>query len=323
MLKRMLSRKVFVSTAVLFALFLLYVIPKDDNHNLNNKIPQDLEYVNTEVITSTIYLLDSHNYLGRASVVVSNSNKNIEAKARELIEILIKDGAGENKIPNGFRSLIPSDTKLLSLKYDEGVIKVNFSKELLDVSENLEEKVISALVYTLTKIDGVNSIILYVEGDILDKLPKSKINLPSTLDRSFGINKEYDIKSYKGINQVTIYYVNKYNDNYYYVPVTKYLNDDREKIKIIIEELSSTHLYNSNLMSFLNNNAKLLASEQADDILQLKFNSYIFDDDVEKSILEEVIYTICLSVGDNYNVKEVVFEVNDEEIYKTVLKTIE
>lgn len=323
MLKRMLSRKVLVSTAALFALFLIYLIPKDTSYSLKDKVSQNLEYVNNEVTTGVIYLFDSHNLLGRTSVVVTNDNRKTELKAKELMEVLIKDGIGENKVPNGFKAVLPSETKILSLKYDQGLIKINFSKELLDVSQDMEEKMIEAIVYTLTNIENVDNIILYVEGDVLDHLPKSKVNLPSTLNRSFGINKEYDIQNYKNVNQVTVYYVNKYNDNYYYVPVTKYLNDDREKIKIIIDELSSTHIYNSNLMSFLNSNAKLLASEQTNDILQLKFNNYIFDDDMEKNILEEVIYTICLSIGDNYNVKEVVFQVNDEEIYKTTLKTIE
>lgn len=324
MLKRMLSRKVLISTAALFALFLIYLIPKDTNYSLQNKIPQELEYVNKEVATATIYLLDKSGLLGKTSVVISNAaTKKVEQKAKELVEVLIKGGIGEDKIPNGFQPFLPSETKILSLKYDNGVIKLNFSKEVLEISQELEEKMVEAITYTLTSIEEVKDIVLYVEGDVLDQLPKSKINLPSTINRKFGINKEYDLNSYKNINQVTIYYISKHNDNYYYVPVTKYLNDNREKIRIIIDELSSNHIYNSNLMSFLNNNAKLLAFEQADDVLQLKFNSYIFNDELEKTILEEVIYTICLSIGDNYDVKEVIFEVNDEEIYKTVLKTIE
>ena len=55
----------------------------------------------------------------------------------------------------------------------------------------------------------------------------------------------------------------------------------------------------------------------------IEFNSYIFNDIDTKDILEEVIYTICLSINDNYDVKEVAFNVNEEEIYKTVLKSIE
>ena len=236
---------------------------------------------------------------------------------------MIKDGNGESKIPSGFQSILPNDTEILSVELVDDIIKVNFSKNLLEIKEELEEKMIEAIVYTLTNIDGVNKVIIYVEGDILSQLPKTKIHLPGTLDRSYGINKEYNIESFKNVNSVTVYYVSKYNDNTYYVPVTKYLNDDREKIKIIIDELASAPLYNTNLMSYLNGNISLLATEQELDSLSLVFNNYLFNDANSKNILEEVIYSISLSVGDNYDVQEVIFEVNDEEIYKSVIKTIE
>ncbi|MEI3499589.1 MAG: GerMN domain-containing protein [Bacilli bacterium] len=244
-------------------------------------------------------------------------------KLEKLLEILINNDKSENKIPNGFRGLIPSDTKINSLNFDNNVIKVDFSKELLDVDIKYEEKVVEAIVYTLTSIKDVDKVILYVDGEILTKLPKSGLNLPSTLDKSYGINKEYDLTTYKDVNQVTIYYVNKYNDQTYYIPVTKYLNDDREKIKIIIEELASSSSYSSNLMSYLNSNTELLATKQDMDSLFLTFNEYIFNDINEKNILEEVIYTISLSVEANYDVKEVVFQVDNQEIYKSVIKTIE
>ena len=76
-------------------------------------------------------------------------------------------------------------------------------------------------------------------------------------------------------------------------------------------------------MSFLNDNVKLLSVEQMEDTLNLNFNEYIYSNLDTKEILEEVIYTICLSIEDNYDVKQVVFNVNNEEIYKSVLKTIE
>ena len=239
------------------------------------------------------------------------------------MEILIKDGKGESKIPNGFRSLISSETKINSVHYNDGLIKIDFSSELLDTNIEQEEKIIEAIVYTLTSIENVDKVIIYVDGDILTKLPKTGITLPSTLDKSYGINKEYDISSYKDINKVTVYYVSKYNDNTYYVPVTKYLNDEREKIKIIVDELASSYLYNSNLMSYLNSNTTLLSSEITDDTLSLVFNQYVFSDQTTKNILEEVIYTIGLSIGVNYDVKQVVFNVDNQEIYKSVIKTLE
>ena len=266
-------------------------------------------------------MLDSYNYLARTEVVVAETE--IEKKAVELINILISGGSGESRVPNGFKAILPSDVKVLSVEYDNGVLKVNFSSELLDVNINYEEKVVEALVYTLTSIDGVDNIIIYVDGKVLNKLPQTGINLPSTLNRKIGINKQYDLNSTSNINNVTVYYVNKYNDDTYYVPVTKYLNDDREKIKIIVEELTSSSTYNSNLMSYLNSNAKLLATNETIDKLDLNFNQYIFNNYDEKDILEEVIYTIGLSVRDNYDVKEVNILVENEEIVKSVLKTIE
>ncbi len=324
MLKKLTIRKFLVSMAALMALFLIYLIPKENTYSLKDKIKTELEYVDKEIITETIYLYDRNGFLARTKVAVSKNPETVETKAKELLEVLIKDGAGESKIPNGFKAVIPTDTKILSLNYADGLLKVNFSKELLeDVKKEEEEKIIESIVYTVTSIDEVEKVIIYMEGDILNYLPKSKITLPSTLDRSFGINKEYDIKSGKEVTGVTIYYVNQYKDDIYYVPVTKYTNDNREKIDIIIDELASAPLYHSNLMSFLNQNVKLLEAEQADHQMNLEFNSYIFNDIDEKNILEEVIYTICLSVGDNYDVEAVSFTVGHEEIYKSVIKTIE
>ena len=318
MLKRKMIRKIIIASSALFALLLIYLIPNQDD-KLN--IDQNLEYVNLEVETNSIYLLDNYNYLGKAEVVVNSTS--IEEKVKELVEVLINGGEGENKIPNGFKSILPSDTKILSVKYEEGWIKIDFSKELLNINKDLEEKMIEAIIYTVTSVDEVDKLIIYVEGDILTKLPQTKINLPSTLDRNFGINKTYDFTKTDDINQVTIYYLNKHNDNYYYVPVTKYLNDNRDKIRIIIDELTSTNAYNTNLLSYLNSNTELLAIEEQPDILELTFNSYIFSDVDSKDILEEVIYTICLSIKDNYEVSEVVIKNENEEIYQAVLKEIE
>lgn len=319
--KKMITKKIVVTTLALLALLLISLIPKDTA--LQDKLPQELEYVNQEVLTNVIYLLDSNNYLGRTQVVINTNNKTVEKKAKELIDILIKGGAGESKIPSGFQSILPEDTKLLSVKYENNLIKIDFSKELLNVKEELEEKIVEAIVYTLTSIDEIKNVIIYVEGNILSKLPQTKINLPSTLNRDFGINKKYDLKSTKDINQVIVYYINEFNDNYYYVPVTKYINDAREKVHIVIDELSSSHIYNENLMSFLNNNAKLLSVEQNNDVMELQFNEHLFHDIVNQEILEEVIYTICLSIKDNYDVNEVIFGVENKEILKKVLKTIE
>ena len=48
--------------------------------------------------------------------------------------------------------------------------------------------------------------------------------------------------------------------------------------------------------------------------MHLSFNDKIFDSLINQNILEEVEYSISLSVKDNYDVNEVIFYVNDNLI---------
>lgn len=317
MLKRMYKRKLIICTLVLFSIFLVCLFP---HKKYNTNIKEELNY-NNNVNTSTIFLLDSNNYIACTKIITKE--KNIEKKAIELLESLIIDSNKQDNIPNGFKAIIPAGTKILSLKYNDGVIKVNFSRELMDTKEEKEEQIIEAIIYTLTSIKDVKYIIIYMENELLTKLPKSKINLPSTLNRSFGINKEYNVNKLENINKTTVYYINTFDNKSYYVPVTKINNDKRSKIEIIIDELSSNNTYKTNLMSYLNSNTKLINAEENENELKLSFNNSILDNINDQVILEEVIYTISLSVKDNYNVDSVVFTIDNKEIYKSVLKTLE
>lgn len=299
MIKKMIIKKTLIATLALLTLGLFYIF-KEDNNTLN--IQEKLEYVDNEVSLHDIFLLDSNNYLALTHVVVNESKT--ELLAKELLDILIKDGKGESKIPSGFKSIIPSNTEIKNIVYKENVLKLDFSKELLDVNKEIEEKVIESIIYTMTSIKEVNKVLIYVEGEILSKLPKNNLILPSSFDRKYGINKKYDITSITDITPVTIYYINKYNDDYYYVPVTCYMNDKSNKIKIIIDELKYNH---NDLMSFLDANTKLISAKEENNIMTLEFSNDIYS--INDEILKEVVDTITLSVLDNYDVDEVVFNI--------------
>lgn len=322
MLKKMSMRKLMVATLTLFILMILYMMPDsiiDKSLDIKN---DNVEYVYSNSL-DVIYLLDSNDYVARTKINV-NKTDDVSSKAKELTEGLIIDGSKSNIIPNGFRSIIPSGTSILNLSLEDKILTIDFSKELLDINIEYEDKMIEAIVYTLTSIDGIDKVIIKVEGENLTKLPKSGKLLPDILDKSYGINKVYDISSMHSIDSFTLYYVNSYNDNNYYVPVTKYINNDnQDKIKVIIEELSSAPIYESNLMSFLDVSTKLLDYEFKEDTIKLNFNNAILSDVTSNNILEEVIYTISLAMDDNYGVEEVVFLVENEEIYKSSLKNVE
>jgi Sporulation and spore germination. len=318
MLKRMSIKKIITSSIVLAIVFMIYIFP-NNNKKEDIVIPTQISYVNTSVQTHTIYLLDNNNYISKTSIRIQSNTPNKIAK--ELVLALIQEETNSDQIPNGFKSLINCNTKINSLKITEDTIKLDLSKDFLDTSKEMEEKILEALVYTLTSIEGIDKLVLYIDGEILTLLPQNNIKLPATLSRDIGINKQYRLTGIKNIEKTTIYYVNKYNDNYYYTPVTKINNDSREKIEIIIDELSSN--FQDKLMSFLNTKTTLLNYEYKNNIMKVNFDENIFNSLEEKDILEEVLYTISFSIYDNYNTNEVIFQVNDKEITKTVLKSIE
>ena len=59
---------------------------------------------------------------------------------------------------------------------------------------------IEAIVYTLTSEEKIKKVIIKVEDKVLEKLPNSQKLVPSPLDRTYGINKNYDINIMKNLS---------------------------------------------------------------------------------------------------------------------------
>jgi len=302
MLKRRALRKIIITTFSLLTVFAICIIPNSLNSKdnfLDTKI--DLEYVNN-LGTNEIYLLGPNKYLVKTNVLLETDNMN--TKIRSILDYLTIQKS--DKLPTGLSGIIPMNTKVNNVEIKESIVTIDFSKELLDVKEELEERLIEAITYSIINIDGVEAITIKVDGNLLTELPKTKKKLPELLNRNFGINKVFDIDNLNSIQKVTLYYLDKISNQNYYVPVTKYLNDDREKINIIIDNLSSNYIYESSLVSLLNQNTELINYEIEDEIMTLNFNNSIFTHD---KILEEVTYTIKESVCSTYPVKSVILEV--------------
>lgn len=320
MLKRMMIRKIMVATSIVLVMLMLYIIPANkEDIDLNQK--QKLEYIYPNDL-EVIYLLNQNDYLTMAKISVNNQNE--VSKAIDLIEGLTINGKKKDIIPNGFKSLLPANTKVLNIKLNNQVLTINFSKEFNNIDKLNEEKVIESLIYTLTSIDGIKQIEIYVEDKKLTHLPNSKIKLPDYLDKNYGINKKYEFTSLSNLDSYTVYYVLNNQNNIYYTPVTKYINNkNQDKVKIIIDELATSFLYETNLMSYLDANVKLLDYELTDKTIKLNFNNLILSSITDNVILEEVMYTIGLSLIQELNIDEVIFKVNNQEISTFSLKSLD
>lgn len=315
MIKNIAFRKLLVTSIALLTIGVIYFFP----NNKNIKFKEIINYYEEDNLKS-VYLMDKYNYVSKLKVPIYETD--ILEMIKEKLNYLIIDSESKDKIPNGFRGLIPINTKILDLKLDNNILIINFSKEFLNTNKDDEEHMIEAIVFTMTEFESIKGIKIKVEGIPLLEFPISKKKIPEVLDRTFGINKVYNFSSLNNLNQTIIYYVNKINDKTYYTPVTKINNDSRDKVTLVIEELKSNIIYQTNLSSYLSEAAILDKYEIEGDKIILLFNDKIFDTN-SKNILEEVEYTISMSLMDNLGVKEVVFRVNDEKNDVSVIKTLE
>lgn len=306
MLRTKALRKIFITTLSMFIILTVFSLPTFSKEatlrtNLEVQTPSTLK-------TNYIYLLNKDNYLVRTSIFIESQKE--EEVIFEILNNLIDKN--NNKIPTGLKGLIPDKTTIKEIIVNNGIATINFSKEFLTVKKDIEKQMFTSIVYSLLELKNIKGVMLLVEGTTITNYPNSQEKLPAILDKKIGINNNYLLTSRENISKVVVYYLEDIEDTLYYVPVTKYLNDDRDKIKIIIEELTTSYIYEPNLMSFLDNKVELLNYYEENDVLFLNFNNYLYNND--DKILEEVLYSIAYSVFDNYNVNMVMFEVNDKKV---------
>ena len=307
MLKKRALKKIFITSITIVILLMIYIMPgKDTNINKLN-VKAEVEYQTNKV--GYIYLLNDNDLLVKVNVLIDDVEKK-----EDLIKKIINKLLNNNTNPKGLKNIIPKKTKLIDIQLDNKNLSLNFSKELLKVEENLQEKLIESIVYSIFEIKDINNINIYVEDENISKYFK---DIPETITRNFGINKVYNISGLKDIKKVVVYYINEIDNNKYMVPVTNYVNKKDDKIKIIIESLSSSYIYQPNLISLLNSKTELINYEITDDIMMLNFNSSIFGPNGD--IIEEVVYTISNSVFDTYDVSKLVFNVENKTV-KEILR---
>lgn len=294
MLKRFSINKIIKISLILFVFIMFYMFPKNNNYELNTSYVMGGNF-------HDIYLLDSNNYVSKTTIAVSSIEE--EKLAKDLLTSLIINSKNKSKIPDGFKGIIPKETKIQRISINNKYLTVSFNENILKTKD--KEKMLECIIYTLTSINNVDYIKILVndkENDYFDY----------EYSRRFGINKEYDLTTLNDINDITLYYVSTYNDVNYYIPVTKYFNSNEDKIKVIIKELSSKSSYQSNLMSYLNYDTKLINYNIDNNELFLYFDKSILSDD--DKILEEVIYSISYSIKDSLSVSNIHFYVDNKEI---------
>ena len=301
MIRRRAIRKIFITT---LSLFIILTVSTITNFKDTLSVNVQLEDV-TNLTNGCVYLLNDKGYLVRKNIFIDSNN--ITDSIRKVINYLKINN--DEKYSSNFIGTIPSTCILNDLLYDEGYFTLNFSKSFLD--NNNIDICVSSIVYSIYALGDVEGITILVDDSYLDGYPK-------IIKKDIDINKESFLTSREDITKVVIYYLMNDNFEYYYVPVTKYLNDSRDKINIIVDQLASNTSYD--LVSLVNSNIELINSYEENDMMVLNFNNYLFD--IDNKVLEEVLYCISYSVFDNYDVDMVMVEVDGKNIYSIDRKSL-
>lgn len=303
MLKRKAFNRIFFSTVAFFLVFTLYNLKVVNNSDINNKIEKN---INKE----TVYTLNNDNYISKTDVYVGKFYT-LEDKIKEKLEIMTSENNKNALLPSYFKPILPENTKVLDVVVEDSLVKVYFSKELNNINEEQSEKMIEAIVYTITD-ENVLGIEIYVEGNLLKYVPHTKKELPTILTKDFGINKTYEIFSSNNIAKVVMTYYTNCGEDLCEVPVTKYVNDDREVLEIVFDELSEVS-YDSNLISLLENTK----------IINYKINKNNISVNINNDITEEEANLIFSSIFNNYDVEKVKLLVNNQKKIEKSKKNIE
>ncbi len=313
MFKTSIIRRITISSMALIILLVYYLFPVNI---AQNKYPETLSY--NEINKGVVYLLNKDNLVSRVNVIMNKKNETLE-KIKEIISTITINSNKKDYIPNNFYQVIPEGTEIINISLDNKLLKIDFNELLLNTDKIHERKIIETLVYSLTEFEEIDNIMIFVNGEKLEKLPQTNEILPDLLNKDFGVNKTYNFDSIKDTSKTIVYYSCKNNNETYYIPVTFIENNNDEKVEIIIEKLKNSPLYESNLISYLNTNAKITNYEILEQEIKLSFNKYLLDDIKDDKLLEEVKYTLYLSIRDTYNVNKIEFSIEDSQNYSNLV----
>lgn len=293
MLKKKAFNRIFFTTIIFFIVFSIYSLKEINNNDKNYKQESSTK-------EETIYTLNKDNYISKTSIYVSKM-LSLEDKIKSKLETMTKDNNKNSLLPSYFKPILPANTKVLEVKKEDSLVKVYFSKELLNINKEQSEKMIESIVYTITD-DSILGIEIYAGGNMLKYVPNTTKELPTILTKDIGINKSYEIDRNSDIKKVFMTYYTNNDNSYYEVPVTKYVNDNREKLEIIFDKLNEDFC-GVNLISLLEN-VKLINYKIESDKIVININKEITED--EKNLIFESIFA-------NYNIKKIELLVNGEK----------
>src|SRR5699024_3350214 len=105
------------------------------------------------------------------------------------------------------------------------------SEDFKNYQAEKEVKILEAMTHTLTQFDSVDNIKLWINGVQLTEMPVNGTPISNGYSRNNGIN--LDVKNKPDLQHseaVTVFYPKSYQGDISFVPVTTYINNEKDDV---------------------------------------------------------------------------------------------
>lgn len=184
----------------------------------------------------TLYYKDSGGYI----VPVVRTMPKVEGAAKAALSALIDTTENRNDLKAlGLQPVLPANTQIELAIKEDGLIRANFSKEILKVKSKQEEQnMVNAIVYTLTEFENIDKVQILVDNEIRETLTYgTDVSKPITRGNINSMSNTTEGEQAK----LTLYMYNNPTGQYtYFVPITKNVSTNARNVETAVQELIAT-----------------------------------------------------------------------------------
>ena len=264
----------------------------------------------------TVYVKDSEGYLAPVTIQAKLDSK-LSPEAQALA-LLVDGGPYAKLLPQGFKPVLPKGTEIKNVSVDKNtqLAKVEFSKAFQDYNEQDERSIVEAITWTLTGMQGIQSVELWEEGEKLPEMPVAAFPLDHPLTRTIGINVEAEQGvDYSLSTPVTLYFSSITDqDHQYFVPVTRLVPRTDDKLGAALNQLAQGPLEGSSLVPVWLSDVKVNTIAQKDGTVTIDLS----DDQYKQGTAapSEMMKAVVLSLTENSGLSKVQIKLNGKSDFK-------
>lgn len=244
---------------------------------------------------------------------------NIEVSPGESLEQEVTNIISIMKTkPTNFKGLYPvinEDISINSVSLNNGLLTLDFSEGLMNLTKESSLNFLEALTWTLCNYKDIEELHLTCNNNEVTNLPESYISLSHNYNHSLGLNNFESVNAYLHKTNALVVYANKVIDQQlFYVPMTRRINTNnleiKDKVAMLLKQTSISSLLKEN--EILSELEVLEGTEISDGKLTVNLNDRALLD--EMSLNPQVSDLLMLSLRQLDGVETIAFEVNGEAI---------